>query len=244
MAVEALPRPYVIAHRGASADAPENTLAAFELACVQGADMLELDVQQSADGTLVVFHDETTVRWDGQNRLVRACSLHDLRSLDIGGEQVPTLAEVCTLARIRQVALNVELKQPDIVRQTVAVVRESGMAGHVLVSSFYATALRELHQFAPEVPHGYLMGTQTYRPDVRLREGWPFLALRGVHATAWHPSDRLPLLRSILPLVRRAGYAVNVWTVDDPGRMRQLLAWGATGIITNRPDVARHCFAR
>ncbi len=237
-----MPEPIIIAHRGASAYAPENTLAAFDLACTQGADMLELDVQQSADGMLVVFHDETTVRWDGCNRLVRTCSLSDLRTLDIGGEQVATLAEVCALARANHVMLNVELKQPDIVRQTVAVLHAFDLTRHVLVSSFYAAALRELHQIAPELQRGYIMGTQTYRPDVRLRELWPFLALQGVHAVAWHPADQLPLLRCILPLVRQAGFAVNIWTVDDPERMRQLVDWGATGIITNCPDVARQCF--
>ena len=89
----------VIAHRGASAYAPENTIAAFELAHRQGADMIELDVQQSADGVLVVFHDDTTERWDGQKRLVTDCTLAELQALDIGGEKVITLAEACAFAR-------------------------------------------------------------------------------------------------------------------------------------------------
>ena len=85
----------VIAHRGASAYAPENTMPAFELAVRQGADMLELDVLRSADGALVVFHDDTTERWDGRRRLAAGCTLAELRQLDIGGERVATLAEVC-----------------------------------------------------------------------------------------------------------------------------------------------------
>src|SRR5512138_3758757 len=102
--------PLVIAHRGASAYAPENTLAAFELAARQGADMLELDVQRSADGVLVVFHDDTTERWDGQKRLAAACTLAELRALDIGGERVATLAETCAFAREHSMRMNVELK--------------------------------------------------------------------------------------------------------------------------------------
>src|SRR5213594_3795959 len=90
--------PLVIAHRGASAYAPENTMPAFELAVQQGADMLELDVQRSADGVLVVFHDDTTERWDGRKRLAASCTLAELRSLDIGGAKVATLAEVCAFA--------------------------------------------------------------------------------------------------------------------------------------------------
>src|SRR5688500_15264140 len=96
----------VIAHRGASAYAPENTMPAFELAVRQGADMLELDVQRSADGALVIFHDETTERWDGRQRLAGDCSLAELQALDIGGAKVATLAEVCAFARERDMRLN------------------------------------------------------------------------------------------------------------------------------------------
>lgn len=233
--------PLVVAHRGASAYAPENTLAAFDLACAQGADMLELDVQRSADGELVIFHDATTVRWDGRQRPISACSLAELRMLDIGGERVATLAEVCAFARQRGIALNVELKHPDpaLAAPTAALLHTYGIAERTLVSSFYMAVLRALQQVAPDIQRGYLMGIETYRPNIRARELWPFLALRQVQASAWHPTYRLPQLRRVLPLVRRAGYAVNVWTVNDPALMRALVACGATGIITDRPDVAR-----
>lgn len=233
----------VIAHRGASADAPENTLAAFHLACIQGADMLELDVRRTADGVLVVFHDATTEHWDGQPRPVTACTLAELQQLDIGGERVATLAEVCELACERAILLNVELKQADIVAPTVELLRSYNLIRHTLISSFDAAALRELAQLAPDIPCAYLMGTRTYRPDIRLRELFPFLALRQVRAAAWHPAAQLPLLRWVLPLVRRAGYAINVWTVDDPRVARQLVAWGATGVITNKPALMRESLA-
>lgn len=236
--------PLIIAHRGASAYAPENTLAAFELAHQQGADMLELDVQRTSDGHLVVFHDPTTARWDPSPRPVSTCTLADLRTLDIDGEPVATLAEVCAFAHNTGMMLNVELKQANISAQTVMVLRDHAIAERVIISSFYATALKELQQIAPDIRRAYLMGTQTYRLDVRAREFWPFLALQQVRATAWHPAYQLPALRQVLPLVRRAGYAVNVWTVDDPPLMQRLVAWGATGIITNRPDVARYVLGR
>lgn len=235
--------PLIIAHRGASATAPENTLAAFALAYEQRADMIELDVQLSADGELVVFHDATTERWDGQPRPVSACTLADLRALDIGGERVATLAETCAFARQTGIALNVELKRPDIVAQCVALLKEYDLGGRTLISSFYAAALHELQRIAPAIQRGYLMGHRTYRPDVRARELWPFLALQRVHAAAWHPTYQLPLVERVIPLVRRAGYAVNVWTVDDPALMRRLAACGATGIITNMPDLARETLA-
>lgn len=233
--------PLIIAHRGASAYAPENTMAAFELACTQGADMLELDVQRSADGELVVFHDQTTARWDGRNRLVGTCTVAELRQLDIGGERIATLAEVCTLARERGIALNVELKQTDIVVQSVDLLRAHGIVEQTLVSSFYEAALVALRHSAPEVRRGYLMGIRTYRPAIRARELWPLPALQRVQAAAWHPAYQLPMFQRVLSRVRRAGYAANVWTVDEPHLIRRLVAWGATGIITNQPDVARQC---
>jgi glycerophosphoryl diester phosphodiesterase len=83
------------------------------------------------------------------------------------------------------------------------------------------------------------MGNDTWRPDVRFREAWPFRALRRTGAAAWHPTAELPLINMLIPRVRRAGYRVNVWTVDDPAMMRGLIALGVDGIITNVPDVLR-----
>lgn len=228
----------VIAHRGASAYAPENTMAAFALALRQGAAMIELDVQPTADGRLAVFHDDTTERWDGRPRPVTACSLVELQALDIGGERVPALEEVLAFAAESGIALNVELKSAGMAARVAALLREFGVVEQVIVSSFLPAALRELRAADPAVSRGYLMGTDTRRPDVRARELWPFFALREVGAAAWHPYHDLPLLDQVLPVVRRAGYAVHVWTVDDPARMRALVAIGASGLITNRPDLA------
>lgn len=231
--------PLIVAHRGASAYAPENTIAAFELARRQGADMLELDVQPTADGRLAVFHDDTTERWDGRPRPVAACSFAELQRLDIGGERVPALEDVLAFAAETGIALNVELKTAGAGPRCAALLKEFGVAELVVVSSFVPAALQELRAAAPEVRRGYLMGTDSYRPDVRARELWPFFALRSVAAAAWHPYYDLPALERVIPVVRRAGYQINVWTVDDPVRMRALATAGVSGIITNRPDVAR-----
>jgi glycerophosphoryl diester phosphodiesterase len=231
--------PLVIAHRGASAYAPENTMPAFELAVRQQADMLELDVQRSADGVLVVFHDDTTERWDGRTRAVGACTLAELRALDIGGARVATLAEVCAFARECGVLLNVEIKGLGIGAQVARMLRAERVEELVLISSFEAGALREIAVANPRLPRAYLMGNDTYRPTVRLREAWPFAALRGIRATAWHPTYQLPLLAWLIPRVRRAGYQINVWTVDDRAPMRRMIALGVDGIITDMPDVLR-----
>jgi glycerophosphoryl diester phosphodiesterase len=231
--------PLVIAHRGASAYAPENTLAAFRLAHSQGADMIELDVQPTADGRLVIFHDDTTERWDGQPRPVRGLNLAELQQVDIGGERAPTLEETLAFARETGIALNIELKGTGMSAQCAELVRAFGVVEQVIVSSFWPAALSELRTVAPEIQRGYLMGTRSYRPDIRARELWPFFALRSIDAAAWHPYWDLPLLDQVIPLVRRSGFAVNVWTVDDPAVMLRLAAAGASGIITNKPDLAR-----
>lgn len=231
--------PLVIAHRGASAYAPENTLAAFELAHRQGAEMIELDVQRTADGELVIFHDDTTERWDGQVRAVAQLTLAALQQVDIGGERTPTLAETLDFARSSGIALNIELKGTGMGAQCAALVEQFGLVEQVIVSSFWPVALSELREVAPAIQRGYLMGTRSYRPDIRARELWPFFALRSVEAHAWHPYWDLPLIEQMLPLVRQAGYAVNVWTVDDPAVMARMAAAGATGIITNKPDLGR-----
>ncbi|WP_028457389.1 glycerophosphodiester phosphodiesterase family protein [Chloroflexus sp. Y-396-1] len=231
--------PLIIAHRGASADAPENTLAAFELARRQQADMIELDLQMTADGEIVVFHDDTTVRWNGQNEAVAHLTLAQLRRLNISGERVPTLAETLDWARHAAMPLNLELKRPGMAAHCIQLVREFRWADQVIISSFYEQALRELRVVDPTIRRGYLMGIRSYRPDIRLREFWPFLALRWIEATAWHPYHGLPGLNWVLPKVRQAGYQVNVWTVDDPVRLRELAVLGASGLITNTPAAAR-----
>jgi len=135
--------------------------------------------------------------------------------------------------------LNLELKRPGMAARCVQLVREFRWADQVIISSFYEQALRELRAVDPTIRRGYLMGIRTYRPDIRLREFWPFLALRRIEATAWHPYHGLPGINWVLPKVRQAGYQVNVWTVDDPVRLRELATLGASGLITNTPAAAR-----
>ncbi|MBK9941728.1 MAG: glycerophosphodiester phosphodiesterase [Kouleothrix sp.] len=231
----------VIAHRGASAYAPENTLPAFELAVRQGADMLELDVLRSADGALVVFHDDTTERWDGRQRLAAQCTLAELQQLDIGGERVATLAEVCAFAREHSVRLNVELKGAGFSADVARMLHAERVEALVLLSSFVEAALHEFAAASPHVPRAYLIDHDSHRPG--LPQADPLDALRRVGAAAWHPSEALPLLEQHIPRVRAAGFLVHVWTVDDPARLRALLALGVDGIITNRPDVLRGCLS-
>jgi glycerophosphoryl diester phosphodiesterase len=229
----------VIAHRGASAYAPENTMPAFELAVQLKADMLELDVQRSADGVLVCYHDFSTERWNGQQRLATDCTLAELQQLDIRGARIATLAEVCSFVRETGVRVNVEIKGLGIGEDIARLLREERVEEQILFSSFSIVALHEIEQAAPHIPRAYLMGTRTLRPVVRLRESWPFRWLRRANCAAWHPVYQIPLLRRLVPRVQRAGFTVNVWTVNDVAIMQKLLRIGVDGIITDVPDVLR-----
>lgn len=229
----------VIAHRGASAYAPENTMSAFELALRQGSDMVEFDVQRTSDGVLVVFHDDTTERWNGVKRNLTQYTWGELQKIDIGGERVPTLAEVFRYAREQSLRMNVELKQLGIGSDVARMIQTERVDELVLISSFAEAALHEAAEACPHIPRGYLMGNDTLRPSVRFRESWPFLALKRMGVQAWHPTYQIPLAVRVLPLARQAGYQVNVWTVNDEQIMRRLIAQRADGIITDRPDLLR-----
>ena len=233
----------VIAHRGASAYAPENTLTAFALAADMGAEMSELDVICTSDGKLVVFHDDTTGRWESTDRVVRDITYADMQSLDIRGERVPLLAEVLDLARTRGMRLNVELKHAGVAGPVLAAIHDARMTDAVIISSFEPLALHEVRATDARIALAYLMGSDTWHPLTRLREFWPMPALRQYGCQAWHPYRALPGIAVSIANVRRAGYAVNVWTVNDEAEMRRFALLHVDGIITDKPDVARSLIA-
>ncbi len=214
-------------------------MPAFELAVHQGADMVEFDVQRSSDGVLVVFHDDTTERWDGKKRLMTDCTFAELQQISIRGARIPRLAEVCSYAREQHLRMNVELKQVGIGADVALLLREERVEDLVLISSFARQALAEAELSCPHIPRGYLMGNNTLRPTVRFRESWPLLALKEANAQAWHPTHQIPFVMRVIPVVRRAGYKVHVWTVNDQAVLRRLVDIDVDGIITDMPDVLR-----
>jgi glycerophosphoryl diester phosphodiesterase len=231
-------RTLVLGHRGASAEAPENTLAAFRLAMEQGADGVELDVWRCGSGEVVVIHDEDSRRTAGGALRVPEASLQALRALDAGGwkgerfrgERVPLLAEV--LALLPGAAVNVELtgRRGDLRLAAAAatVIRRAGAEGRVLVSSFDFRLLAAFRAAAPGVPRGLLF--EAGRPW-RLRTA---LASRRLRAAALHPEARLCTPARVRRW-RARGLMVNAWTVDDPAEVERLAALGVTAIITNAP---------
>lgn len=240
--VPAAPRnrlgPLVLGHRGASADAPENTLAAFRLALAQGADGVELDVWRCATGEVVVGHDEGMLRVAGCDCLVQDTPLAELRALDVGawkgdafrGERMPLLSEV--LEAFPRAVVNVELKSRGgdlrLADAVARVVARAGAGARVIVSSFDWRLLGAFRVTAPDVPVGLLFdGDHAWR----LRLG---VAIRVLRPSAVHPEGRL-VTRERARAWNARGLAVNVWTVDDPVEAKALAALGAAALITNAP---------
>jgi glycerophosphoryl diester phosphodiesterase len=223
----------IIAHRGASADAPENTMAAFELAQRQHAHMIEFDVRPTGDGAIVVFHDDTTERWNGRPDPVSSLTLAEMQAIDLRGEHAPTLEEVCAWARQTGMPLNVEIKVVGIEAACAQIIHAHGIGEQVIISSFHPQVLQTLQRIAPELARAVLTDRDATPPGAGL--DWPLSLLDRLQARAWHPSRQLPQLDLLIPQVQAAGYNVNVWTVDDPVEMRMLLALDVAGIITNRP---------
>lgn len=208
-------------------------MAAFELARNQGAQMIEFDVRPTRDDAIVVFHDDTTERWNGRAEAVGMLTLAELQAIDLRGERAPILDEVCAWARETGLLLNVEIKVAGIEAAVAQTIHKHGIAEQVIISSFDPAALRAMREVAPELARAALTDSSAMPPvdDV----SWPLGTLAQLGARAWHPSWRLPPLETLIPDVRQAGYAVNVWTVDDPTIMRRLLALEVEGIMTNRP---------
>jgi glycerophosphoryl diester phosphodiesterase len=234
--------PLVIAHRGASLAAPENTLAAFEQALRMGADAIELDVKLTRDRQVVCFHDRTLARTTGAPGRPGAWTLAGLRSLDAGawmseafrGERIPTLSEALELVG-RRALVNIELtdywaNQCELVEEVTAVVRRHSAEPIVLLSSFQSSALVAAEQRAPGVPRAHLSGPTWLATRDRL-------ALRRPTLQAVHPHETLASPERIAS-AHRAGRRVHVYTVDESDSMVRLWSLGIDGLITNAPDVA------
>jgi glycerophosphoryl diester phosphodiesterase len=232
------------AHRGASHDAPENTLAAFRLAREMGADGVELDVQLSKDGEAVVIHDFTVdATTDGQGA-VRGKTLAELKELDAGawfdvrfaGQRIPTLQEVIVEVG-HQLLLNIELKakvfgSADLVAEVVRLIEDHNLVHRTIVSSFNPFALWRVKRLNRRIAIGLLHSFNLPAHPLRA------LLLPLADPDALHPEKHL-VNQEYMGWAKERDYRVNVWTVDEPAEMERLIALGVDGIITNRPDVLR-----
>lgn len=237
--LESRTRPLIIAHRGASAHAPENTLGAISLAMAQGADGIELDVKRCASGEVVVMHDTTVNRTTNGTGPVYALTLAQLRALDAGqGERVPTLDEVLDLIRPAPgFLINIEVTNYDTPRDglendVVAVLKRHSLNERVLFSSFNHLLARKLAGLLPDVPRGLL-----YYPDMPIygRKVWLSPVIKHEFRHPHHSMVTLDFVRKM----RAAGRGVNAWTVNEPADIRRMAAAGVSGIIGDSPVTMR-----
>jgi len=233
-------RTWVIAHRGFSGRAPENTVAAIREAIVIGANMAEIDVTLTADERVVVIHDETLERTTDGSGNVGDHSFDEIRSLDAGswfapqfaGEKVPTLGEVLDTAKGR-ILLNVEIKSEAVDRgisdKVAAAINERGMNDQVVVSSFSPTALEQMHTVAPKIRTAVL-----YNPEFQRGED-PVEIVHSLGASAFNIRGSR-LKAKMLRSCREHGIPVAVYTVDKPKKMKRWVKKGIDAIFTNHPD--------
>jgi len=243
--------PLVFAHRGGSALAPENTVAAFDRGVELGADGLELDVRLSRDGVVVVHHDATLDRTTNLTGEVAGRTAHELSRADAGfhfrqggeapfrarGVNVPTLEEVLRRYPTHRVIIEAKVNTPEMAASLVDVVRRGGAIDRVCVGSFGRKVLQHVRRLAPAI------ATSAAREEVRWalyrsRCRWPIgrAAYDGYQIPECAGRTRVVSPRFVAD-AHHAGLCVQVWTVDEAGDARRLLDWGVDGLITDRPDV-------
>jgi glycerophosphoryl diester phosphodiesterase len=223
----------IIAHRGASADLPENSLAAFALAAEQGADGIELDVQFSADNQIVIFHDATIERFTGHKYKVSHLTLAELKEVDLGqGQVIPTLDELLEMMGPR-LLYNIEIKDFNLRNKGLEAaiadrIESFAVQDQTLISTFNPLSVRRARKvFSRSVPIALIRATgllqYTYLFASEQADN-PHHALVNEKYIAW---------------AKKRGYRIHAWTVDDPGEASRLAGLGVHGIITNRPQIIR-----
>lgn len=222
----------VTAHRGASIAAPENTMAAFRRAVEAGADYIELDVQHTRDGQVVVLHDGDLMRMGGDPRKIGELTMAQLDSIDIGrrydsaftGEHVPTLEEVIDLAR-GHLKINIELKYnvPDstLAPAVIDLLRRKDFMDQVVITSLDYGAIRQVERIEPSLRTGLIV---TASVGNVLKTEADFLSLNAARATP-----------KLIRQAHRAGKDVHVWTVNDPAAMLRMVERGVDNVITDDP---------
>jgi len=228
---------WVVAHRGASGHAPENTLAAFRRAVELGAKFIETDLQLSRDSRFVAIHDDTLDRTTNGRGPVHALTLAELRELDAGswfdprfaGERIPTLEEILRFARETDIVFYLEIKPGGawgLEHALVGALRDAQEAARAVVLSFETAMLAAVRRLEPTLMTGYLFSSSPGDAvDSAVRVGARQLAPRGDLVNP-----------ELVAEARRVDLQVVTWTINEPAHMRALAAAGVDGIMTDYPD--------
>lgn len=232
----------IFAHRGAAGTYPENTMISFQIAETHKADGIELDVQLTKDGKVVVIHDETVNRTTNGKGAVRNYTYEDLQKLDasytfskkVGFCSIPLLEDVLEWLQSNKLLLNIELKNNKVPyrgldEEIITLVRKYEMETRTILSSFNHYSMKRCHMMAPDIETAIL-----YREG--LHSPWGYARKMG--ASAIHPNYRY-IADGIIEQTLENGIAVRPYTVNDEEMMHKLFRMGVSGIVTDHPERAK-----
>ncbi|HWB01979.1 MAG TPA: glycerophosphodiester phosphodiesterase [Verrucomicrobiales bacterium] len=242
----------IIAHRGASHDAPENTVAAFKLGYEQKADAVELDIYLSKDGEVVVMHDKTTKRTAGADKPVAEQTLAELRALDAGkwkdakfaGERIPTLKEsLATVPAGKRLFIEIKCG-PEVLVPMQNVLKESALSrDQLVIICFQEATLRKARPLFPDLQLYWLVSwpkDKAGQPPVAKPKVEDLIATaKSAGFNGLNLESTFPIDKAFTDKVTAAGLKLYTWTVDDPKLAASLTAAGVAGITTNRPEWLR-----
>ena len=222
-----MPKPLVIAHRGDSSRALENSLDAFRLALSIPVDIIEFDIRKSRDNVLYVMHDKETGRTANGSLDIEKAVSDDISRIRLkNGEAIPTLNDVLTLVN-GKVGLNIEIKSKGAGALTAAHLIGFGYRGPVLLSSFKEEEIIGARRVMSNVPVAGIFDTFIPAEIAAYKaKGYRFISL-----------NRKTVTPELVDLCHRQNIVMYVWTVDDESDMGKLISWGVDGIYTNRPDL-------
>ncbi|MEK7833304.1 MAG: glycerophosphodiester phosphodiesterase family protein, partial [Acidobacteriota bacterium] len=217
----------------------ENTLAAFALAIVQGAQMIELDLHCSSDNQVVVIHDETLDHTTNLKGRVDQLTLAEIKQAAVGegdgkGERVPTLDETLDLTT-GKLRLYLEIKDARAAAETLRIVRARQCQDEVMLASFDIELMRRLGEEVSDIELGVILGNETLNPIVRWREAFPWIALRRINYQVLCMQVEL-CYGYLARQTKASGKKLYVWTADEDAQFRRMTELGVDGIVTNKPD--------
>ena len=225
----------VIAHRGASASEPENTLRAFDLAIKQGAQMIEVDLHLSADNRVIVIHDPVLDHTTNRTGRVDQMTLAEIKEADAGkGERIPTLEETFDLT-LGKVRLYLEIKDPRAAHETLRLIRARGCQSDVLLASFDFALMRKLGPEVTGIERCLIIGVTSLKGLVKRRESFPWVSLRQINIETVSLQFEL-CFKQLAKKIKDRGKKLYVWTVDDEYDFARLRDFKVDGIVTNVPD--------
>jgi len=224
-----MPIPLVIAHRGDSSNALENSLESIHRALSLSVDMIEIDIRRSRDNGLYVMHDKLTGRTAGKNIDIERANSEKIARVRLkNNESIPTLEDVLQLVA-GKCGLNLEVKSSGAGALTAQYLLTSGYKGHILVSSFQADEVAAARRVMPHLPASMIFDVFVTRAiPTYLAQGYNVISLR-----------KTTVNEELVAACHDQGLRVYVWTVDEEDEMRKLIVWGVDGIYSNRPGVLK-----